>query len=307
MVANKKTTLFTISHIAAILEQTVVAKEHDQAGATVHQERAETDGKTLADDVEPKSVDAAAQVEQFCGAAEETQLPAESDGLGNDGGPGNTLNAPFEHEDEERVEYAIDDDGKERACHSHAWMASTTQYRVRTEVEMCHDIAKQDDVHVLASIGEGDVACSEEVQNLVEEGQANQREKHAEDDVQGNCVTQNMLSLFVFSLPKSHTYHRACTYAHHRSEGCRQVHEWTCHSHSADGKVAQALTHEDAIYYIIYRGSHHRDDGGQTVLPEQATDGLRAEFCGDVLLHTILKSFVSLAFAKVRIKNEIMK
>jgi len=140
-------------HIAAILEQAVVAYQHNQAGATVEQEGAKAYCKALSHDVEPQPVDASAKMKQFCRTVEEPKLPAESDGLCNDGGPGNALNAPMEHEDKEGVEYAVDDDGEERTAHCRTRVAGTTQYGIRTIIQVRYHVAQQNDEHVLASVG----------------------------------------------------------------------------------------------------------------------------------------------------------
>ena len=92
-------------------------------------------------------------MKQFRRSAEESQLPAECNRLSYNGGPRNTLNAPFEHEDEERVEYAVNNNSEECAPHSRARMTGTTQYRVRAKVEMRYHIAKQNDEHILSSVG----------------------------------------------------------------------------------------------------------------------------------------------------------
>ena len=215
-------------------------------------------------------------MEQFGGSAEESQLPAECDGLRDDGSPSYALNAPVEDKDEERVEQAVDDDGEEGAAHGHARMAGTSQYCIQPIVEMRHHVAKQDDEHVLASIGKGHVACSEEVEDFVQKGEADDREYHAEHYVEANRVAKDVLCFVVLSLSQTDADDSAGSNPDHCSEGGREVHKRTCHSHSADSFVAQALSNEDAVHYIIYGRGHHSDDGRKGVLPKQCPDGLCA-------------------------------
>ena len=92
-------------------------------------------------------------MKEFSRAVEEPHLPTESDELGYNCCPGYSLNTPFKHEDKERVEYAVDDDGEESASHSRAWMTGTAQYSIQPEIQMCHHIAKQNDEHVFVGVG----------------------------------------------------------------------------------------------------------------------------------------------------------
>jgi hypothetical protein len=103
-------TVGTDGHIASVFKQSVVADEYNQTGTAVHQEWTKTDSQTLADDIEPQTVDTMAQMQQFCWSIEEPELPTECDELGDNRCPGNAFYAPMEHEDEERVKDAIDYD-----------------------------------------------------------------------------------------------------------------------------------------------------------------------------------------------------
>ena len=40
------------------------------------------------------------------------------------------------------------------------------------------------------------------------------------------------------------------------------------------------MSDEYAIHYVIQRTCRHRDDGGQSILKEQVSDGLRTQFGG---------------------------
>ena len=78
-----------------------------------------------------------------------------------------------------------------------------------------------------------------------------------------------MLGGIVLSLSQSYADGDTGSHAYHGTKGGGKVHERTGHGHSADGDVAYAPTHKDAVGYVIQAAGHHGYNGWCGILPEQ--------------------------------------
>ena len=274
-------------HVSAVLEQLVVAQENHQTAARIDQEGAEADGQRLPHDVGLERIDAAAQVEQFVLAAEELQLPHQRDGLGQDGGPCSALDSPAEGEDEQGVKDGVEDDGEKGAVHGRSGVAGAAEHCIQAKIAVRYDVANQNDTHVVPCIGQGGFAGTEEGENLVQEGQADEGKERADDDVQADGVAQNVLCRLVIPLAQTHADDGAGSHAHHCAQSGGEVHEGAGHRHSVDGHVADALAHKDAVDDVVGGCGRHGNDGRNRITDKQGEDVFRTQFGRDVGFYVI--------------------
>ena len=205
--------------------QLVVDEDDDDAGAHVHQEWRNADGKDIIHEFPLQSVDAFLEVEQLILVSEELDLPHQRHQLRKDGGDGGTLYSPFENEDEEGIEYHVHHHRKDGGKHRLLGLARGSEQGIHTEIHVAHHIAQQDDDHILMCIDERLVAGSEESQDRVEEEQADDAQSDTDDEIQRNRITQNVLRCGIIFLSQLHADGSRRSYAHTGSEGCGEVHE----------------------------------------------------------------------------------
>ena len=215
-------------------------------------------------------------MEQLVLAAEELQLPHQRDGLGQDGGPGSALDSPAEGEDEQGVKDGVEDDGEEGAVHGRSGVAGAAEHCIQTKIAVRYDVANQNDAHIVPCVGQGGFAGTEEGEDFVQEGQADEGKDCADDDVQTDGVAQDVLCRLVFSLAQTHADDGAGAHAHHCAQSGGEVHEGAGHRHSVDGHVADALAHKDAVDNVVSGRGRHGNDGGNRITDKQGEDVFRA-------------------------------
>ena len=164
-------------------------------------------------------------MEQLALVAEELDLPHQRHQLRKDGGDGGTLYSPFEHEDEEGIQYHVHHHREDGGVHRLLGLARCSEQGIHAEIHVAYHIAQQDDDHILMGIDERLVAGSEESQDRVEEEQTDDAQSDTDDEIQRNRVTQNVLRCGIVFLSQLHADGSRRSYAHTGSEGSGEVHE----------------------------------------------------------------------------------
>ena len=143
-------------------------------------------------------------MEQFVLITEEFELPHHRHQLREDGGDSGSLYSPFEHDDEKCIQYHVHHHREDGGVHSLPRLAGCPEQRIHAEIHVAHHITQQDDDHIVTCIDECLVAGSEESQNRVEEEQTDHAQSDTDDEIQRNCVTQNVLGCSIILLSQLH-------------------------------------------------------------------------------------------------------
>ena len=192
--------------------------DHD-AGAEVHQEGGHADGEGVGDYLALEAEGAATDVYQLALVGEYLQLPAEGYHLGQHGGRGGSADAHVEDVDEDGGEDDVDEHGADGGVHGFLGMAGGAEHGVESQVHVGDDVAKEDDLHEVARIGEGGVAGTEEVEDGVDEGQHQGSEDDADDGVHGDDVAKDLLGGGVVLLSEFDGEQGGGTHAYHGAKG----------------------------------------------------------------------------------------
>ena len=244
--------------------------------------QADDDG--LAHDAAIGAEDVAAKANHVAGAGEEIDLPEEHARLRDERGPSRALDAPTQHHDEEPREDGIDDHAAEGGIHGQFRAVGAAQLRIEPVVEMRHDVAPEQDAHVVVGMGQGVVARTEEAKNGREAGEQKQAECEPHGDIENHHIAQDAPRRLVVFLPEADAHERRSAHADHGPEGCCECHEGIGECQAGNGKFAHALADENGVDNVVERGGHHRDDGGQRILQQERADRALTEFSKVVVL-----------------------
>ena len=181
------------------------------------------------------------------------QLPAEHHRLGHHRGQSRAPYAPAQHEDEQRGEDAVEDDGAEGGVHGQPGAVGGTQHGVQAEIEVGYHIAGQYHLHKMTGIGQSNIARPEKAQDGIDEKQQRKAQEQAQPYVHQHHVAQDAFGCAIVALPQFHAHQRGRAHAHHGPESRRERHERPRQRQSHDGLRTHALTNEDAIDDVIHR------------------------------------------------------
>ena len=164
-------------------------------------------------------------MQQFVLVAEQLDLPHERHRLGDDGGDGGSPDAHVQTEDEDGVEDGVHQHRSNGGIHGFLRMARRAQQGVQTEIKVGDDIAYQDDLHIVARIGQGVVARPEEIEDGGEQWQGHQREQGTQQNVEHEHVTQDATGGVIVFLSQLDGGKGGGTHTYQRAEGGGDVHQ----------------------------------------------------------------------------------
>lgn len=263
--------------VAAVLLKRLVDEDDHDRGADMQQEGGQSDGDDAADDLAPQAENTPLEVQETLPVREVVQRDGEGRHLGDDGRAGGAADPPAEPEDEERVEDAVHRNGRQHDEHSFLRVSGCTEYLVKSQIHMGDDRAGQDDLHEVAGIVDRLLARPEEVEDGVEEEQADGHEQSTDQHVQQHDVSQRILGGAPVSLAQPDGDDGGGADADHRAESRGDVHQRQGDGQSRDGQRPDAMTDEDAVDDVVERRRGRGDDGGDGISQEQVCEPVRAQ------------------------------
>ena len=270
--------------VAAIALHGVHEQATDERGARVDEKLRQSDDDGLAHDAAVGTKDVAAEANHVAGAREEIDLPQEHRRLRDECRPRRALDAPTQHHDEEPREDGVDEHAAEGGIHGQFRPIGAAQLRIEAVVEVRHDVAAEQNAHVVVGIGQGVVARAEEAKNGREGAEQNHPESEPHHDVEDHDIAQDAARRFVVFLSETDAHQRRAADSDHRAEGGGECHEGIGERQAGNGELAHALADENGIDDVVERRSHHGDDGGQGILEQKRADGALSEFSEVVVL-----------------------
>ena len=201
--------------------------------------------------------------------------------LAQDGGQGGALDTHAQHEDEDGVQDGVGDHREQGEAHGQLRIAGRPYHGVEAEVQVRDHVAQGDDGHVASGEGERGVRCAEEAEDGVHPQQGHEGEDETREDIQRNLVGEDLARHLVVLLAQEHGDHGGCAHAHQRTERGGDVHEREGDGQAGDGQGAhfRNMADIDAVHHVVQRRGCHGDDAGNSILLDQLSDGLRAQFC----------------------------
>ena len=119
--------------------------------------------------------------------------------------------------------------------------------------DMGYDVARQNDAHEVAGVGDGLVACAEEVENVVEEDEPQRGEGESYHHVQHDGVAEYQECPLFVALSQTYGDERGGSDAYQRPEGRHEVHQRHGDGQPADGHRSDAVAYEDAVDDVVER------------------------------------------------------
>lgn len=211
------------------------------------------DGEHLAYDGADETERTAFEVEEVFPVEKVREFEYERHALSGDGGESRATDAPAESEDEKRIEADDDEHGRKHDAHRFFRIAGRTQNFVHSHEDMGYDVARQDDAHEVAGVGDGLVACAEEVENVVEEDEPQRGEGESYHHVQHDGVAEYQECPLFVALSQTYGDERGGSDAYQRPEGRHEVHQRHGDGQPADGHRSDAVAYEDAVDDVVER------------------------------------------------------
>ena len=174
---------------------------------------------------------------------------------------------------------------------------------------MSDDIPVENDLHIVPGVLQRVGAGSEEIENRIQEHQAEHGEQEADDAVQGHLVGQDLVGDLIVPLSEQHGDHGRRPDADKSAERRAEVHQRERDSKSRDGQRSRSgnMPDVDAVHHIIERRRSHGDDSRDCVLLEQYSYAFTSKLrrSGLCLWHYILpySSLSTISISKVKGAN----
>lgn len=168
--------------------------------------------------------------------------------------------------------------GSEGGIHGLHRAVGGAQQGVEAEVEVCHDIARQNDGHEVVCKRQGGIARAEKPQDGRQAELQNESQSDAHHDVHDEHVAEDFLSGGIILLSQPHRHQCGRTDADHRAEGSGERHDGRRQGQSHNRLLANTLADEDAVDDVVYGGGRHRHNGRDGVLHEQFAHGLFPQY-----------------------------
>ena len=270
--------------VAAIALHGVHEQATNERGARVDEKLGQSDDDGLAHDAAVGTKDVAAEANHVAGAREEIDLPQEHRRLRDECRPRRALDAPTQHHDEEPREDGVDEHAAKGGIHGQLRTIGAAELRIEAVVEVRHDVAAEQNAHVVVGIGQGVVARAEEAEDGAEGEEQNDPEGEPHHNVEDHDIAQDAPRRFVVFLSETDAHQRRAADADHRAEGGGERHEGIGERQAGNGELAHALPDENGVDDVVERRSHHRNDGGQGILEQKRADGALSEFSEVVVL-----------------------
>ena len=108
----------------------------------------------------------------------------------DEGRPRRALDAPPQHHDEEPREDGVDEHAAEGGIHGQLRPIGAAELRIEAVVEVRHDVAAEQNAHVVVGIGQGVVARAEEAEDGAEGAEQNHPEGEPHHDVEDHDIAK---------------------------------------------------------------------------------------------------------------------
>ena len=117
--------------------------------------------------------------------------------------------------DEEPGEDGVDEHAAEGGIHGQFRAVGAAQLRIEPIVEVRHDVAPEQNAHVVVGMGQGVVARTEEAKNGREAGEQKQAEREAHGDIENHHIAQDAPRRFVVFLSETDAHQRRAADSDH--------------------------------------------------------------------------------------------
>lgn len=244
------------------MQQLIVEHRHHEGGAHVHQEGTHSDEGYILENVSFRLPSVGLEADERGGLDEMQHSHDGGGGHRDGGGPGSAGDAQVHPEDEDGVQYHIQNCAAHHNEHRLHRIARGADQAGEVEGHCGEEHSRQHDEQILARVGECLCCGAEAGQDAVHKQVAARHEQHAQHNGEYHTVAQNLLGPVHVLAPQHdrHTGRRA--HANERAECVYDVHNGHRDGEAGNGHSAHAVPDEDPVHDIIDGCDDLADDGG---------------------------------------------
>lgn len=204
----------------------------------------------------------------------------------NVGGDSRTLDAQFQHKDEDRRKNHVEPSTYKHGEHRLSGVARCTHHIVERESDVVENQARQNEKHKIACVWQRSVARAKQTEHRVHKHSKQSNVDSAKHQSHHNAVAQHLLRLILGLHTQQNRGARTGTSTNQHTESSTHIHHRERDGKTGDSIGTHTLTNKDAVDNVVDRHHHNAHNGRQTVFPQQF-----AKWCGIKFLKSVIRFF----------------
>lgn len=272
--------------VATVFIHGVVDYGIDDAARRIHDTWCGTDGEDRHQNVFAELVDATFEVNFGVFVEKVSKHKKHRHTHRNIGGDSRTLDAQFQHKDEDRRKNHVEPSTYKHGEHRLSGVARCTHHIVERESDVVENQARQNEKHKIMCVWQRSVARAKQTEHRVHKHAKQSNVDSAKHQSHHNAVAQHLLSLILGLHTQQNRRACAGTSTNQHTESSTHIHHRERDGKTGDSVGTHTLTNKDAVDNVVDRHHHNAHNGRQTVFPQQF-----AKWCGIKFLKSVIRFF----------------